>query len=872
MSTIELNLGSRVRRSSEIARPTWEKKAKGLLGTYSLALADTQERIEAGQNPELTHSYAQAIAASVLNAPGQDLLKENCWHTTASALKIPLERTRLHLGEGEKDGNVPWQAELALVNDTGSLIAQKGLLNVARTLRTDEFSDSRFAYNEAQKLMQRGEASNAVDHLAQAITPLLTTKPELPNRTDLQIDWESEIYPERTQFTEKGRKAVEFLQKISGLPLKNRVMILASDPYLGRTLAKMDPEMAEHFTDWISAQQIVNAAWQAADTHALQETGLRGSIQRKISGIQGFVNSTNPENSPRPPKPPSRGQRVLGLAAFGILTMTILAACAPQDDDTDQSDATPVPPAVPTLIASELPTVAATFAASPTPDGSNNEAMTTPLYRPTVDAFRGQIPPDLLGSLDSYGVQDVVDQYALGNPTLATELTAESANLIHALLGDPESLVVLPDNIEPIGISHNNQYPDTFINGNHLGFKVVAGNEAPTDEYPEGTLFFWNDGQDVASATDPEIARSNVLIIKPPQGGTLERMEYANLYTIVGINAEGEIVFYLNESNERLDKDGKPIDAAATIEAEGAQITSTPVPADTPTPELTPTPEPSPTPELILEEGEVRYEFRTPDSSEIISFAIPEEWVNILSYTENESGQFYNDRPLAQAGIVEESGIRKFKVGNITVAEEIDGKWEKNETVYVMENYLDFEGRILAQDENLGRIDPNQISAPKVGVKFSVNSKNVPGIGAINYKVIHNPIIVGATRTNIVVIDQNNRPLETAQMQLDMAYWTQNGDNYSLSQFSVTGHDIIGVDDGPVLLANFNPDLGETLTSLFLIWSNNLAPETDRQSAVAANSMWRMSGLGMLTETTEPSVSNGSTLELPSVFLASIEP
>ena len=347
MSAIELNSGSRV-RVNERVRPTWKEMAGGLLGTYSLALADTQERIEAGQNPELTDSYAQAIAAYVIKAPGQDQLKEYCWHTTASALKIPLERTRLHLGEGEKDGNVPWQAELALVNDTGSLIAQKALLNVAHTLRTDEFSGPRFAYNEAQKLMQTGDARQAVDHLAQAITPLFTTKPELPNRKELKIEWESEIYPERAQFTEKGRKAVEFLQKISGLPLKNRVMILASDPYLGRTLAKMDPEMAEHFTDWISAQQVVNTAWQAADTHALQVTGISGSIQRKISGIQGFVKSTNPEYSPRPPKPPTRGQRVLGLAVLAVVGLTILAACAPQDDDTDQSDATPVPPAVPT--------------------------------------------------------------------------------------------------------------------------------------------------------------------------------------------------------------------------------------------------------------------------------------------------------------------------------------------------------------------------------------------------------------------------------------------------------------------------------------------------------------------------------------------
>ena len=182
-------------------------------------------------------------------------------------------------------------------------------------------------------------------------------------------------------------------------------------------------------------------------------------------------------------------------------------------------------------------------------------------------------------------------------------------------------------------------------------------------------------------------------------------------------------------------------------------LTSTPEPSPSPVPKVTPVPTIEQTatsvPEMVLDVGEVRYEFVDPATNEAITVALPQEWVEIIRKAETKAGQLYKEVPLAQARTEGEKGSRKLMVGNIVVAMEGENGWERNINVYEIPNYIGFEGMALAQDFDLGSIDMNRISNETIILGQS--SIYAEGVGTITQTLVDNVTPISAIRTNIIV-------------------------------------------------------------------------------------------------------------------------
>lgn len=276
--------------------------------------------------------------------------------------------------------------------------------------------------------------------------------------------------------------------------------------------------------------------------------------------------------------------------------------------------------------------------------------------------------------------------------------------------------------------------------------------------------------------------------------------------------------------------------------------TSTPDPTKTPEPTETPVPTATSTPEVELAPGEVRYEFVDLTTNETITVALPQEWVDVISLAETEAGNTYKEIPLAQARIEidEETGERKFKVGNITLATETESGWKRDETVYTIQGYMGFEeGVTLAQDEFLGSADPETIPIDRKLKTQNVSGGFTEGLGTLEIAFLDNLMPVNATRTNIVVMSEG-KVLETTRMIIDFAYRDDNGD---IKTFSTTSDYYVYDDDEPVLLSVWLPPLGRVQARTGFFWARPgfILSEEERNAYLRANNFeWLMYGFGEL--------------------------
>lgn len=330
----------------------------------------------------------------------------------------------------------------------------------------------------------------------------------------------------------------------------------------------------------------------------------------------------------------------------------------------------------------------------------------------------------------------------------------------------------------------------------------------------------------------------------------------------------------------------------ATLPIHTPQV-STPSPVPSPSPEPSPTitatstleptatdtPEPTPTstPEMVLEEGEVRYEFIDPATDETIALAVPKEWVDVINKAEQEPGQKYKEVPLAYARIEGEEGNRKLIVGNIDVAAESPNGWIKSDDVYTITDYLGFEGLALAQDEYLGSHDAQDVPIEKPTTRIGppggcCGSWFVENLGTRQMDLIQHVMPIEASRTNIVVPFDEGL-LETATMLVTFAY---RDDARELFTFTIRGHYLTYADDRPVMLSNWTPPLGKMLQGVALLWAapGGLLSVAERRDYADSNHFeWRMMGLTEVEGSSGVTslVRAGETIDLPIALFESVE-
>lgn len=301
--------------------------------------------------------------------------------------------------------------------------------------------------------------------------------------------------------------------------------------------------------------------------------------------------------------------------------------------------------------------------------------------------------------------------------------------------------------------------------------------------------------------------------------------------------------------------------------------TETPTEEPTATPAPTETPAPTPTPELVIGEGEVRYEFTDAATGEALAVALPQEWVEVIEQAEDRPNQEYKGVPLAHARIVEdEAGNRQLMVGNIAVAVETGSGWEKNEAVYTIPGYLGFEGVALAMDEYLGSADPETIPADRKLKTQATSQGYVEGLGTIEIAFADNLMPIEATRTHMVVVNEG-RVVETAKMKIVFAF---RGESGGISTFSATSHYYTYDDDEPARLTDWELPLGRVQARTGFFWAKTgaLLPENERRAFLEGNNYeWLMYGFGHLGSSSGviSTIYSGGNIDLPLGQIASVE-